>query len=231
MFKRRIQGNIDIQSPLSTRLDVANDDAISQRSKGSTGISYAIHHERSRGNRPLQIQVAHKLLSLSLILHGDMQICHRQEAHAMRTWDEGLVDESRRLLFPAIEDEFPHLWQILQGFLAIVVMRTATPESLLIQLDILVRGSAIYHTSQMRISDRQSLQPLLGWGVIPKQSTIIRTASLSHHLYRKKERQSHSSHYYSISHYYSVFDTQNYLHPHIRQQPLWHSCRWRCGFP
>ena len=149
MFKRRIQGNIDIQSPLSTRLDVANDNAISQRSKGSTGISYAIHHERSRGNRPLQIQVAHKLLSLSLILHGDMQICHRQEAHAMRSGDEGLVDESRRLLFPAIEDEFPHLWQILQGFLAIVVMRTATPESLLIQLDILIRGSAIHHTSQM----------------------------------------------------------------------------------
>src|SRR5574344_799678 len=102
MFKRRIQGNIDIQSPLSTRLDVANDNAISQRSKGSTGISYAIHHERSRGNRPLQIQVAHKLLSLSLILHGDMQISHRQEAHAMRTWDESLVDESSRLLFPAI---------------------------------------------------------------------------------------------------------------------------------
>ena len=72
----------------------------------------------------------------------------------MRTRDEGLVDESSRLLFPAIEDEFPHLWQILQGFLAIVVMRTATPESLLIQLDILIRGSAIYHTSQMRISYR-----------------------------------------------------------------------------
>ncbi len=90
----------------------------------------------------------------------------------MRSRDEGLVDESRRLLFPAIEDEFPHLWQILQGFLAIVVMRTATPESLLIQLDILIRGSAIHHTSQMRVSDRQSLQPLLGWGVIPKPSTI-----------------------------------------------------------
>ena len=97
MFKRRIQGNIDIQGPLSTRLDVANDDAISQRSKDSTGISYAIHHERSRGNRPLQIQVAHKLLSLSLILHGDMQICHRQETHTMRTGNEGLVDKSRRL--------------------------------------------------------------------------------------------------------------------------------------
>ena len=149
MFKRRIQGNIDIQGTLSTRLDVANNDAISQRSKGSTGISYAIHHERSRGNRPLQIQVAHKLLSLSQIIHGDMQICHRQEAHAMRTWDESLVDESGGLLFPAIEDEFPHLWQILQRFLTIVVMRTATPECFLIQLDILVRGSAIYHTSQM----------------------------------------------------------------------------------
>lgn len=78
-----------------------------------------------------------------------MQICHRQKAHAMRTWDESLVDESGGLLFPAIEDEFPHLWQILQGFLAIVVMGTATPESLLIQLNIFVRGSAIHHTSQM----------------------------------------------------------------------------------
>ena len=154
MFKRRIQGNIDIQDTLSTRLDVANDNAISQRSKGGADISYAIHHERSRGNRPLQIEVTHKLLSLSLVLHADMQICHRQEAHAMRTWDEGLIDESSRLLFPAIEDEFPHLWQILQGILTIVVMRTATPESLLIQLDILIRGSAIYHTSQMRISYR-----------------------------------------------------------------------------
>lgn len=67
----------------------------------------------------------------------------------MRTWDECLVDESRCLLFSAIEDEFPHLWQILQRFLAIVVMGTATPESLLIQLDILIRGSAIHHTSQM----------------------------------------------------------------------------------
>ena len=113
MFKRRIQGNIDIQGTLSTRLDVANDNAISQRSKGSTGISYAIDYERSRGNRPLQIQIAHKLLSLSLVLHGDMQISHRQEAHAMRPWDEGLVDESHCLLFPSIEDEFPHLWQIL----------------------------------------------------------------------------------------------------------------------
>ena len=186
MIKRRIQGNINIQSTLSTRLDMANDDAISQRSKGGTGISYAIHHERSRGNRPLQIQVAHKLLSLSLILHVDMQICHRQKAHAMRTWDEGLVDESSRLLFPAIEDEFPHLWQILQGFLAIVVMGTATPESLLIQLDILVRGSAIHHTPQMRVSDRQSLQPLLGRGVIPKSSTIICATRLSHHLYREQ---------------------------------------------
>ena len=149
MFKRRIQGNIDIQGTLSTRLDVTNDNAISQRSKGRTSISYAIHHERSRGNRPLQIQIAHKLLSLSLVLHGDMQICHRQEAHAMRSGDEGLIDESSRLLFPTIEDEFPHLWQILQRFLAIVVMGTATPESLLIQLNILVRGSTIHHTSQM----------------------------------------------------------------------------------
>ena len=114
MFKRRIQGNIDTQSTLSTRLDMADDDAISHRSKGSTGISYAIHHERSRSNRPLQIQITHKLLRLSLALHADVQICHRQEAHAMRTWDESLVDESSRLLFPAIEDEFPHLWQILQ---------------------------------------------------------------------------------------------------------------------
>ena len=104
----------------------------------------------------------------------------------MRTWDESLVDEYGGLLFPAIEDEFPHLWQILQGFLAIVVMGTATPESLLIQLDILVRGSAIHHTSQMRVSDRQSLQPLLSWGVIPKQSTIICATCLSHHLYRKQ---------------------------------------------
>ena len=67
----------------------------------------------------------------------------------MRSWDEGLVDESRSLLFPAIKVEFPHLWQVLQRFLAIVVMGTATPESLLIQLDILIRGSAIHHTSQM----------------------------------------------------------------------------------
>ena len=55
MLKRGIQGNIDIQGTLSTRLDMADNDAISQRSKGGTGISYAIHHERSRGNRPLQI--------------------------------------------------------------------------------------------------------------------------------------------------------------------------------
>ena len=183
---------------------MANDDAISQRSKGGTGISYAIHHERSRGNRPLQVQVAHKLPSLSLILHADVQICHRQEAHTMRTRYEGLVDESRCLLFPAIEDEFPHLWQILQGFLTVVVMGTATPESLLIQLDILVRGSAIHHTPQMRVSDRQSLQPLLGRGVIPKSGTIIRCLPLRSHRQRKKERQSHSSHYYPISHYFST---------------------------
>ena len=199
MFKRRIQGNIDTQSTLSTRLDMADDDAISHRSKGSTGISYAIHHERSRSNRPLQIQITHKLLRLSLALHADVQICHRQEAHAMRTWDESLVDESSRLLFPAIEDEFPHLWQILQGFLTIIVMGTATPESLLIQLDILVGGSAIHHTSQMRVTDRQSLQPLLGRGVIPKKGTIIRTASLSPHLQGKRQCQDHCSQNHFIS--------------------------------
>ena len=65
-----------------------------------------------------------------------------------------------------------------------------------------------------------------------RRETYLQFMSLMYlDLYRKKKRQSHSSHYDSISHYYSVFGSQNYPHPHIRQQPLWHSYRWRYGYP
>ena len=87
------------------------------------------------------------MLRLSLILHLDMQICHRQEAHTVRPHHEILVDDVGSLIFPTIEYQFPDFREGSQRLLAIVVMRAATPEGFLRKLDVLILDASIHHAA------------------------------------------------------------------------------------
>ena len=85
------------------------------------------------------------------------QTTHRQKTHAMRTFDEMLVNEFRGLIFLAFEDKSTHLGQYGQRLVAVIVVGRTAPERLFVQLYLLSLSAAIDHRSQMGVAYRQCL--------------------------------------------------------------------------
>ncbi len=173
MLKGCIQLEVQGELAFLARLDMADEYAVCQRGEGSTGIQHPVHHKAGGCHGLGQVQFTLVLLHLALQIHLDVQVCHRQEPHAAGTRHEILVDESLCLLLLALEDEPSHLRQICQGLLAVVVVRTAAPESLLVQLDSLVERSAKYHRPEVRVADGQCLQPVAGRSIIPQLGGMV----------------------------------------------------------
>ena len=93
----------------------------------------------------------------------------REVAHSVRTYYEVFIDYSSSLFFLTLEDELPYLVQSAGRFLAVVAVRTASPESFLIELQFFPLCAAIFHSAHSGVSYRHSFEPAFGRLAVPEQ--------------------------------------------------------------
>ena len=114
------------------------------------------------GQGRLQIEITHIVRHLPLRVEIHFQTTQREVFHAVRSRNEMLIDEICRHLLFASEDGVAHLFQVSQRLMAVVVVGTARPEGLLVELDFLRVGATIDHRTQMRVTHWQGFQPTGG---------------------------------------------------------------------
>ena len=117
--------------------------------------------ERNFREGCLQVQLA---LVVGHLVGVDTRMCQNQTAqsevlHTVRSLDELLVDEVLRILLITAEDKVAHLLQVIGRCRTVVVVWTARPEGVLVQLDLINLRAAIDHSAQAPIADRQGFQP------------------------------------------------------------------------
>ena len=91
-----------------------------------------------------------------------------EETLAVRARNELFVDERFRFLFASRIDELADLVEVLEGGLAVVVVRGAAPEGRFVQLDGLVGDAAEHHCGHLAVAEGQGFEPPAGRGVIPQ---------------------------------------------------------------
>ena len=85
----------------------------------------------------------------------------------MRPDDEVLVDDGLGFSLLSVEDQLPHFVQARERTRAVVVMGTAAPECLFVELDLLFLDTAIYHGSHVGVAQGQRFQPDAGRRIVP----------------------------------------------------------------
>ena len=90
----------------------------------------------------------------------NLQTAQSEVAHAVRTFNEVLLDELMSLFLVPLKDEFSHLWQVFQRLAAIVVVWRTRPKCLFVKLYLVVHGSSIDHRAEVRVAYRQRLEPV-----------------------------------------------------------------------
>ena len=90
----------------------------------------------------------------------------------MRTFEEITVGQGMGLLFAPLEEEPTDLSEMGLGFWTIVVVRTAAPECLLVQLYLFFIGAPIHHSSQMGVAYGQGFEPM-GCGTVVPQAEVV----------------------------------------------------------
>lgn len=94
------------------------------------------------------------------------------ERHAMLSGEEVGGNKLLRLLLTPGEEQLARLGQYAQSLRAVVPVRPAAPDSLFIQLNLLINYSAIDHGAQTRISQRQRFGPHLCRLPVPELQII-----------------------------------------------------------
>ena len=87
------------------------------------------------------------------------QTAQREVLHAVRPLDELLVDKVLCTLLITAEDKVAHLLQVICRCRTVVVVWTARPEGVLVQLDLIRLCAAIDHSTQASVADGQGFQP------------------------------------------------------------------------
>ena len=114
------------------------------------------------------------VLRLAHALVFDKQAAGVEETHAVGADDEILVDDGLGFRFLSVEDQLAHLVQPGQRTGAVVVVRAAAPEGLLIELDLLFLDAAVNHGAHVRVAQGQRFKPYAGRGVIPQYFVFSR---------------------------------------------------------
>ena len=161
-----------VQSTFLTGFHIYDNHTISQRSHHTTGVCHLIALIRSGVHTRLKVELTHIILDF-LMTKVQIETAQGQETHAMRTFDEITVDDVLGFLFLAIKNKATHLCESLQRSSTVVVVRTTTPESFLIELDFFCVCATIYHSAHARIAQRQCFQPNGGRTVIPKALGVV----------------------------------------------------------
>jgi hypothetical protein len=85
----------------------------------------------------------------------------------VRALEEIFVENGVGSLFFAGEDRIANGLKMSLGLWAVIVVGRTTPESLLVELDLLDIRFSIDHCSEVGVTYGQSFQPVTGWLTIP----------------------------------------------------------------
>ena len=125
-FQLRVEVYVELQGSLLARLDTNNDYVVGLRSKDGTFISHAVNLIGSgiQGIPKCQFTfVVGRVQWLgNTIVERQLDAAHRQEPHAVRAFEEILVNDGVCFLFPSLEDQLSHLRKMGLGFGAVIVM-------------------------------------------------------------------------------------------------------------
>ena len=163
----------EVESTFLACPQLHHDYAIGHRSKGLARICHSINIERDFGSCVLEIEIAHEIERLPYAVADDLQASQSQVFHAVRTCEELSVDNLLSLYLLACKDETSHLIEILKRSSAVVVVRSTTPESLFVELNLFFTDTTIDHGSHSRIAQRESFKPMLGRTVVPQALVIV----------------------------------------------------------
>ena len=183
-IRLQLTGEVDAkrQGPFLVGLQTHHDDVVGLRGKDRANVFHAIIGIRGGGGGITQVEVPAIAVHV-LMLQVDSHVAERQELHAVRAFDEILVDYLVGFLLLAGEDEVSHLLQVRLGLGTVVVVWTARPEGLLVELDCLHVGAPIDHGAEMGVAYRERLQPVGGRFRVPE------LVLLRHRLLRRADEQ------------------------------------------
>ena len=160
--------NVERQRALLAGPQLDDNHIVGQRGEDRTLVFHALIYIRCGGGGIAQVQCPAVFVHVC-VAQLQLQAAHREEAHAVRAFDEVLVEQLGGLALLALEDELPHLRQFCQRLRTVVRVGAAAPEGLLVQLDFLGVSPAIDHGSQRTVADGQCFEPVGGRIVVPKR--------------------------------------------------------------
>ena len=151
-----------------------DDDAVGHRGKGCTTVLVTVLLEADRREGCLEVKLTAVVCHLVII---DAVVCQfqrtqRQVFLSVRSLDERLIDEVLGLFLLTFEDIVAHRLQIRGSRGAVVVMRTAAPERVLVQLYLVYARATENHTAKTAVADRQGFQPDAGGLVVPQPMVV-----------------------------------------------------------
>ena len=143
----------------------------------------------------VQIQFAVVIRYIFYKRKRECHSAHWQVTHAVGAYHEMLVRHPVGKHFVTGKDAVTYLFQVSQSRCRVVVVRSARPEGFFIQLYDFVSGSAIDHSGQMAVPDRQGFQPSPGRSAVPKLAFLSPRQTYSH---CQAQKQKELSHFHSL---------------------------------
>ena len=104
---------------------------------------------------------------LFVIWKSEEQAAQCLVGHTVSGCLEVLSDQMLRLTALAGKNQFSHLRQHLQGIWIVIPVGTSSPHGFLVELDFLMGGATVNHSTQARIAQRKGFCPSGGRMVIP----------------------------------------------------------------
>ena len=109
---------------------------------------------------------------------GSTKINYRPEradglvGHTVDARKERRIHDSFSFGVLPLEDEPAHFVEVFEGLGRMVVVGRTSPESLLVELELLIGGIAVDHHADVGIAEREGLDPFGGRSVIPEFERI-----------------------------------------------------------
>ena len=107
------------------------------------------------------------ILCFAYALELDEKASAVEEPHSVGAYNEILVNYGLGFGLLPVKDQLTDFIKAGQGTVAVVIVGTAAPEGLLVELDLLLLDTAIDHGSHVGVTKGQRFQPNRGRSVIP----------------------------------------------------------------
>ena len=161
-------GKAEAQRPGAAGLQLDGHYVVRERSDVPAAVLHVAGAETHRGHSGIQVQVPVIILGRADSVKIQQQASQRQVLHPVGPHDELVAHNLGGLFLLAGENQIAHLLQVFQRAGTVVVVRSAAPESFVVELDFVVLRPAEHHGAHVGIAQGQRLQPDLGRAVVPE---------------------------------------------------------------